>query len=305
MHKDTNMKKLFLLITGLLLLFSVEGQILRYSNYTAPTPPEEPLAEDFEVDRYISGLSTPLHDSVESKLRDFVVALKDSLNIDSLAQVFDVIQIYANGNSEAALRNLVNRTHDATAVSSPTFTAFEGYSFNGTSNYLNTDYNPREDSVNVSRSAFTFGIYSKTAPTGTSSSKNHGVYDTGAGTGSRICVNPARSTDLARVYPCNVAVPQTAFTGSVGMLSVVRSASNASYAVANKTFGTVDTGAPQPLPNYNMYIGATNSGDTAAEFITGTIALFFIGSSLTSDELSDLIDCFEAYMDSNGEGVIE
>ncbi|HQB52597.1 MAG TPA: hypothetical protein PLX62_06800 [Bacteroidales bacterium] len=29
------MKKLLLLITGLLLLFSVEGQILRYSNYTA------------------------------------------------------------------------------------------------------------------------------------------------------------------------------------------------------------------------------------------------------------------------------
>ena len=34
------MKKLLLLITGLLLLVSVEGQILRYSNYTAPTPPE-------------------------------------------------------------------------------------------------------------------------------------------------------------------------------------------------------------------------------------------------------------------------
>lgn len=35
------MKKLLLLITGLLLLFSVEGQILRYSNYTAPAPPDE------------------------------------------------------------------------------------------------------------------------------------------------------------------------------------------------------------------------------------------------------------------------
>ena len=30
------MKKLIFIITGLLLLFSVEGQILRYSNYTAP-----------------------------------------------------------------------------------------------------------------------------------------------------------------------------------------------------------------------------------------------------------------------------
>lgn len=38
------MKKLLLLITGLLLLLSVEGQILRYSNYVAPIPeePEEP-----------------------------------------------------------------------------------------------------------------------------------------------------------------------------------------------------------------------------------------------------------------------
>lgn len=35
------MKKLLLLITALFLLVSVEGQILRYSNYTAPTPPPE------------------------------------------------------------------------------------------------------------------------------------------------------------------------------------------------------------------------------------------------------------------------
>jgi len=33
------MKKLLLLITALFILASVEGQILRYSNYTAPTPP--------------------------------------------------------------------------------------------------------------------------------------------------------------------------------------------------------------------------------------------------------------------------
>lgn len=34
------MKKLLLLITALFILASVEGQILRYSNYTTPTPPE-------------------------------------------------------------------------------------------------------------------------------------------------------------------------------------------------------------------------------------------------------------------------
>lgn len=39
------MKKLLLLITGLLLLFSLEGQILRYSNYTSPAPPEEEPVE--------------------------------------------------------------------------------------------------------------------------------------------------------------------------------------------------------------------------------------------------------------------
>ena len=38
------MKKLLLLITALFLLVSVDGQILRYSNYTAPTPPEEPAS---------------------------------------------------------------------------------------------------------------------------------------------------------------------------------------------------------------------------------------------------------------------
>lgn len=42
------MKKLFLLITGLLLLFSLEGQILRYSNYTAP-PPATVLVQSIDV----------------------------------------------------------------------------------------------------------------------------------------------------------------------------------------------------------------------------------------------------------------
>ena len=34
------MKKILIFIAALFLLISVEGQILRYSNYTAPTPPE-------------------------------------------------------------------------------------------------------------------------------------------------------------------------------------------------------------------------------------------------------------------------
>ncbi len=42
------MKKLLLLISGLLLLFSVEGQILRYSNYTAP-PPATVLVQSIDV----------------------------------------------------------------------------------------------------------------------------------------------------------------------------------------------------------------------------------------------------------------
>jgi hypothetical protein len=39
--KHTKMKKLLLLITSLFILASVEGQILRYSNYVAPTLPAE------------------------------------------------------------------------------------------------------------------------------------------------------------------------------------------------------------------------------------------------------------------------
>ena len=42
------MKKLLFIITGLLLLFSVEGQILRYSNYTVPAP-SEILVESIDV----------------------------------------------------------------------------------------------------------------------------------------------------------------------------------------------------------------------------------------------------------------
>jgi len=40
------MKRLLAILTGLLLLLSVDGQILRYSNYVAPTLPEDPPSSD-------------------------------------------------------------------------------------------------------------------------------------------------------------------------------------------------------------------------------------------------------------------
>src|SRR5690606_25638804 len=69
---------------------------------------------EFEAERYFASLETPLSNSAKTKINNFVAMLKDSLEIDSLAEKFDVMYLFANETPDAGLHNLVKRMHDAT-----------------------------------------------------------------------------------------------------------------------------------------------------------------------------------------------
>ncbi len=300
------MKKLLLLISGLLLFFSVEGQILRYSNYTAPAPPSEDY--NFQVTRYITGLSTPLNDSVTEKINTFVVALCDSLNIDSLAQVFDIMYVFANGNEEAALRNLVKRDHDCSATGSPTFTAFEGFTGDGTDAYLNTYYSPGNDGVNLTQNSASIGICSRT---NVSADNQMDIGVRTSGTDIDLLLLTYSTSYGGFFSRINVATSNVyaSTSTSVGYFISARNGSAITDQVSyiNKTTpsqntsGTNTTGAPSVG---NLYILANNNGGTPGDFTTRQIAFAFAGEYITTAMRDDIVDCFEAYMDSNGKGVL-
>ena len=120
---------------------------------------EEAPSYDSDVTAYINGLSTPIVDSILTRINTFVVALKDSLNITDLADGFDIMYILANHNEVAALRNLVERDNDATNASSTTFTVGEGYTGDGLVDYLNTGFNPATEGATYTLNNASYGGY--------------------------------------------------------------------------------------------------------------------------------------------------
>jgi hypothetical protein len=112
------MKKLLLLITGLLLLFSVEGQILRYSNYTAPVPPE-PEQELRGPDELWDGHTVIWleHDTLLSESSGAVSAWED------IANGHELIPYASDGSS-------------GTADNYPSWTEAGGVVFDGTDDVL-------------------------------------------------------------------------------------------------------------------------------------------------------------------------
>ena len=54
----------------------------------------------------------------------------------------DGLYVMAAPSSQVALLNIVSSNYNLTAVSAPTFTAYQGFQGNGTSAYLDTNFNP-------------------------------------------------------------------------------------------------------------------------------------------------------------------
>ena len=73
---------------------------------------------------------------------------------------FDRLWIHGLSNSIAARTSLANPTSTMiTEVNSPTFTANQGYTGNGTTSYLNSNYNTSIDGVKFTRNNCSYGGY--------------------------------------------------------------------------------------------------------------------------------------------------
>jgi hypothetical protein len=298
------MKKIFLLLSFLLVFVIVEAQIGRYSFYK--TSVSSGVDYDADIDTYISGLSTPLSSGQLTLLNNFVVGLKSDLSITNLSDVFDVMYILAGETSESSLRNLVQRDHDATIVSSMAFTVLEGFAGDATADYLSTDYIPITDSVNFARNNSSFGIYIRTnvvefggVEIGTRSS---------AGIDNQIA---ARYDDYfyARMNNSVSSNQRSDNTDSRGVFIITRNGSAITDLVQykNKTspaLTTTGSNITAAISDHEFFIGALNNNGTAESFTSKQISFVFIGKYITTTMRDYIVDRIETYMDANGKGIL-
>ena len=197
----------------------------------------------------------------------------------------DVFYVFAtDGDSDYATLNWkAPSNHQVTKVSSPTFTANEGFTDNATSAYLDTNYNPTNDAINYALNAASFGFFISDLGTFTGTS----ISDFGA----TDAVDRAwyrRSSDRFYINSSGYTfvTPYTANT----FVHANRNASNNAQVYHDGTLVNSSTNVSTGIPPVNF-----NAFKRSTLFVDSTLGVAFVGGDLSS-ESSDFHDAINNYL---------
>jgi len=298
------MKKFYSILIGLLLLTSLQGQILRYSNYTLSTPPVEDTTNYYSVYKTIYDVMSdaPGHDTAH--FQSAMVYSLDTCDFaggSSLWDRMDFLYILATKDSTDAMLNWSNTsvyTLTNPGSISLTFTQYDGITGDFTEDYLSTGYNPSTDSLNVGNNDVTLGTYMMTNNTG---GYALGVLDNG---GKTLRMAPSTSANVLGSRMNDGTTWTTANASSVGLaLATRRSNVEVEHYMNGTSLGTNTAVETLGLPNGDIYILCYNAIGTPTTFTDGKVSIIFAMNAITDAEATALTTIFETYMDAIGAGI--
>lgn len=205
--------------------------------------------------------------------------LLKSMKADGVWAKLDVFYVFAvdnNASSFATLNWKNPNANQSTLVSSPTFVSNGGFTGNGASSYIDTNFNPSTQGVNytlnnASRYFFTHAISGVSALDGIMSSNNNRMIRTSV-TSQRI---NSGATSLLTPFD---------FNSTINTKSIHRTSAT-SVTLYNSTTGSTLTQASSALENANQLVlrASTNYG-------AHTCAAYAMGASLISEHSAFIAD---------------
>jgi hypothetical protein len=210
-----------------------------------------------------------------------------NLKLAGIWQQLDRMWVFATELKGHAQISIVNPNHSTacawptniTEVNSPTWTKLKGYTGNGSSMYLNTNYNPAQNYVNASVYNTSIGVYSLT-----NSQQNNradvGAYDN---TSTSFWWINSRSTSNQCVMDINDNGSPDLLannSSSLGLLACERTSSSSLLAYQNGVHLTSSGGntANANPTNNNIYILCINDNGSPNYYGSRQIAMTFFGS---------------------------
>ena len=224
-----------------------------------------------------------------------VKGIKDA----SLWSSIDDIWLLAACTSVQALTSLKG-LRLATNTGSPTFVAKQGFTYNGTSGFTNTGFNPSTMASAFTATSGAIGVYELTNVN--SSGRSAGV----RGTSSVIEISMInRTSSNAAGQVLNSAVTNTVAISpvtSVGYTVAARTAGPVFTIYKNGvSLGTYSPGSTSTtIPNATLYIGALNNNGTAANFRASTPALVDIRAALSAANEAVIQGLYLKYLKAMG-----
>lgn len=202
----------------------------------------------------------------------------------------DMLQVYAAHDEQAARVDWKLPSRVASAVSAPTFTMDRGFNGNGTSSYVDTNYNPSTAGINYTLNSATIGVWSLTQ--GTSS---NGIFGWSDGT-NRAFIN-ARNDYSATDARINQGSPPTFFNSDGrGLFTGVRTGAGARQVYRNASLLGSDSTSSTAIPNGSWGVDRIS----AAGFASVQVAASFAASGLTASEVAAVHAALSAYMTAVG-----
>jgi len=210
---------------------------------------------------------------------------------------FDVLYVFCqetNSGGEALL-NWKNPTGDDNCTNnSATFTALEGFTGNGSSAYLDTNFNPSTEGVNYTLNDASIYVYVRNDVTATAAAV--GCQASGYYAG----VWPRNSSNIYACQLNDTGASTAGNTATPGLYGADRTASDNIVLSMNGTAMTTSSISSATIPNANFYI-MTRPGSSA--YATYQISIVAIGGSLTDTIRSNFNTDCETLMDALGKGV--
>lgn len=268
-----------------------------YSTYSS-------IANDYtytsEIQLHISELDTPLSSGQINKLNKLVRDLKEGLEISNLSDFFDILYVRANETVESSLKNIVKDSHHSTAVNSPTHIPLEGFTGQRTASYIDTNYNAYSQKVNFALDDCSIFTYSRTE-----NNTNGAEFGCVAGSMFSVLFKVTGSTTTAYrlntfINDGSISVP---YVTTLGLTILTRNSVGNLTSYRNNTKNTASVVSSEII-NLNFYELCRNKDNAPEAFIDRQISISGAGKGVSDAQALVITNAFEAYMDSNGKGVI-
>jgi len=228
------------------------------------------ITYDVDAQAYFNQLTVQPSSAFKLAINNLVIQLKADGNWTKL----DRLWIHATEIQQHARVSLVNPTStQITEGNSPTFTANQGYTGNGTSMFLNTNWR-LSDGVNFLQNDASWGLYCRT-------NLAAATYEAGVSvpTTSNGSTMNTRWTD--GVFYANInggGFTQATVANSLGLFAVRRTSSTACLSYKNGTQVDSRSLTSVSRPATNLFILALNTGVGPSSFTSKQISLTFSGS---------------------------
>lgn len=228
----------------------------------------EPVQLDADAKLYLDQLTPAPSLAYRLAINNLIVKLKE----DNNWQWIDRLWNFATETRAHALISIKNPlTTQITEVATPTWTAGRGYTGNGTTQYLNSNYRFDNGGLYAVNNA-SFGCYIRT-------DVNSAAIDMGVTQGTNSCLITARNTNLLNTRINVAASISVANSVGTGFYAAVRNVSTTQQGLKNGNVIASGLNAATSLANIPLFILAQNNGGTPAGFSTRQISMAFVGTA--------------------------